>query len=224
MALNTRFGTAVLLTPLDPSTVEVLRWHPRLMPAGQWDEADVDWLAFYEDGEEEAVFANTFPVGTAVEGHVPGGHKWWIAEPPDIELRAPGVMIARARLKGRQTAEDPIRYASRIGARTDTQSAENIEISSVVYPRVQVEEAALELEVRWTFIGSRPAVDIVGSAQTPPVSVTPRTTGWTSLANPLYHFPNGWVLASRDPEPVVQGVTGGWSVTDLYRYVYPNSP
>ncbi len=221
MPITDRFGAA-LLTGLSPGAEDLLSFVPKRRPAGEWDEADAEWLVF--DGSGGDAHTVEQRTGQEILNVGPVGSRWWMAEAPQIDQRGPGVHIVRARLKGLLEQTVPPRYGYRLNGRTDTQNADNIEIEGVVYPRVEVDEDSIELAVRWIHIGPRPDVTAVGSETTPPIAVTVRPSGWTSIPDPLYHYPNGWCLISRDPEPVCQGVDAAWLVHDLYHYRYPFSP
>lgn len=88
--------------------------------------------------------------------------------------------------------------------------------------RWNINEAFLQVEDVY-FATSEPAVDIIGTAQTPPSAPTPPPYKWSGYLEPLrYNDPSGWVLDDRVPEEIVPGAL--WRVTDRYAYYFTAQP
>lgn len=85
----------------------------------------------------------------------------------------------------------------------------------------EVSEPAVSLTFTYVSL-TTPATEETGTAQTPPDPVTTPPYIWASLADPIYNYPNGWVLENRDFEDLVSSdIT---IVTDEYVYYHPLKP
>lgn len=117
----------------------------------------------------------------------------------------------------------------RISAASDQQQAETISVPGVgLVRRLQVDESSPTVEILYARDDGPGPTDLVGG----PVSTStaaflnatapPRTSVWASLPDPLYHYPNGWVLDAVDSDNI-PGTTVHF-VRERCRYQHTYSP
>jgi hypothetical protein len=76
------------------------------------------------------------------------------------------------------------------------------------------------------FVTTKPATNIIGTAQTPPNAPTPPAYLWSGYVEPMrLQHPNGWVLEDRQIETLFElGGEGLYRVTDQYAYYHAAIP
>lgn len=119
------------------------------------------------------------------------------------------------------SAERPLKV--NLQASVDQQSRDDVD-TGVLYgvADVAVLEAAPVIEAEYIQIGGVPPTVEVGTAGTPPISMTVRDSVWTTLADPRVHIPNGWVLQDL-PVDKIPGQSV-WLIKEVWKYVFEFSP
>lgn len=169
--------------------------------------------------------ADLTPEDCAVEypqGAQLGTRKFWIVNAVPRRATA-GLWIVEVTYKG-WAAEKPVKV--RIGSAAEQQRGEDVTIGLATYPKAQVQQNTPTITLVYLVEDAQdPAVEMtssVGTAVTPPIDIEPPENTWPDLSDPLYHFPNGWVLMGSDQDRL-PGTTAAL-VSDTYKYIQPISP
>lgn len=213
MAFNTR-RQALVITDLG-SSYELDESIPRRNAEG-WD----DWMGvFYRRGAVSAAgLAGDWPIGSKLSSAAIDGADLWVqgvTERPvgcgiyRVEVSAKGLLYQRGTV---------VCY----GAAAQLQSAENVTIDGTTYARAEVCESDVTAQVR--YISDDPPTENVGQSRTPARAPQVRSSGWNSIENPLYQYPNGWVLMSTSAEPLPGVSPAIYLISDDYQYRYPFVP
>lgn len=213
---------------------------PRITTAG-WDTATAQILIPDPALDAEGALAQ-FPQGTRIDPE----KNWWVtAAKPTSKL--PGLWFLELALKG-WTGNKPCKI--NWGAAAQQQSAENVNApppsgtGTEFYPKFQGHEAGNTftltypvLDVLATTAGGDPIVPshLVGRSRddspdwtdpnNPSFTIGPQTVGesmWTSIADAVYHWPNGWVLADLQAD-ILPGTHVGM-ITETYNHIRPFTP
>lgn len=148
-----------------------------------------------------------------------GTRKFWITSAKPVR-KGPGLWFAEVAFKGWASTKP---YKISVGATAENQTAEPATIDSVLYNRVSIHQNNPTIRVSYLVENyTALATNQVGTSQSPPASIATPLEIWTSLADPVYHYPNGWVLMSREPD-VIPGATPAL-VTDTYKWIRAWTP
>ena len=126
----------------------------------------------------------------------------------------------------------PIRVT--LNGATDTQSADNIEVSDGYGDRtinhISVVEAAPTMNIEYILVGGVPPLTSMGNYGASPAYLpSVRSSFWSSLPDPVENWPSGWVLTGC-PAEMLMGtnlyptVSGVWLVTEQWTYRYRYAP
>lgn len=182
-----------------------------------WDTLQINQYKHLTTQLTPELAAAAFPVGTKLgsrnfwsQGHgfpvCLGGNLW----------RVPVTYKGYAAAKGTHVT---------YGTSAEQQSAENIFITGVgTFAKVSIHQNTPTVTARYisTDFESDARTDDVGKVQTPPQAPTDPDNFWLSLVDPVYHYPNGWVLMSSDADPL-PGTTVAW-ITDTYQFIQNYTP
>jgi len=173
-----------------------------------WDDLSIDYTTKRPTLTAEQLAA-AFPLGTRL-----GSRNWWVVGSTP-ECIASGVWKAEVRFKGwAQTKPNKIS----VGAAADEQSAENVTTREGLFAKVAVTENTPTMRVSYLVANYTTApTNEVGRAKIPPDAVAVAASIWDTIGDFTYHYPNGWVLMSSEPDRLV-GSTAAL-VTDTYKYI-----
>ena len=161
--------------------------------------------------------AALYPIGNQI-----GTRTWWITGSKPQQF-APGVWLAIVDCKGWASAKPLL---VKVGAVADSQSADSVTIAGATYAKVEVHENAPTVTVSYLVANiDADGVDktaLVGTAQSPPVTIAVAATGWSGLTKYTYHYPNGWVLMGSDHDRLPG--CNATLVTDSYKYIRSKTP
>lgn len=117
----------------------------------------------------------------------------------------------------------PQRLIVTTNASGNEQSVSPAIINGISLDQVSIHQNSITATARYIVIaGDVGQSENVGTAQTPPNPPASPPSFWLSIADPVYHYPNGWVLMSSDVEPLPG--TGVGIVTDNYQYIQEFTP
>jgi hypothetical protein len=208
------FGTAFDLSLLTniPSSWQLEYALPEVTESG-WDTLRAKYWAYLGFAATGVTTAGDFPVGgVSVAGlnfrtvrSVPrcvGGGIW------EMDVFGHGYTdISRIKVRG--------------GSRASTQTAENIVTDVGTIPRFTGLEATPTVTIEYVTTGL-PATNQVGLGGTPAVAPSVRASAWTALANPMQHFPNGWVMTGIDFDRLPNTT---WHLAqEQWEYIFRYSP
>lgn len=129
--------------------------------------------------------------------------------------------IWRANVSGKGLISTrPIRVTT--GATVTQSNVENVTISGTHYDRAEIKEGTPTVDIEYALSGFDPPLASVGLAGTPDWSPSVRASIWSTIENPLYHFPNGWVLMECTAEQLLD--LSLWLVRERWAYVFAWSP
>lgn len=167
--------------------------------------------------------ATLFPVGARL-----GGRNWWIVGSVPQE-KAPGFWVVTVSFKG-WAATKPTKIT--VGAASDQQSAENArapvsvgDTEGAIFAKLQTHENMPTITASYLvedITGGANKSALVGTAQTPPITLAVAATVWAILEIYTYHWPNGWVLLAHEQDRL-PGANAA-QVTDTYKYVRDKTP
>ena len=160
-----------------------------------------------------------FPIGMVL-----AGRSFWVQDIPALTCRGAGLYEAVVEYKGLAGNQPTV---ITYGGSANQQSGENILVTeggvTTLRPKVSTHENTPTATARYITLNTATApTGDVGTAQIPPSPPQVRPSVWDFLTDPLYHYPNGWVLMSSDVTPLA-GTTVGL-VADSYQYIHANSP
>ncbi len=222
MPLTNRYpgGLLVMGDGLAEGTPELLDETPELTNDG-WDYLKQKWLVIDRSvSGPAAVAAAHFPRGNQLAGL----NMWFTSATPRshgracyiVETTAAGILSARG-------------YKISTSAAAASQSAENTTTPpyppGVLRSKLEVVENQVTCDVSYISLGAGPRTHLTATALEPPEPPPTPTSGWTWLADPTYHYPNGWVLMASDGDGL-PGVPHSdiCLVVDRYQYIHALSP
>lgn len=100
-----------------------------------------------------------------------------------------------------------------------THTVDEVQIGANLFGRTEVTDGAPGIEITQFVFGSDPNTNLVGTAQTPSPAPAIPSALWASIADPTYHYPNGWVLVSADTDEL-PGVSASIAHLSIQRYEY----
>lgn len=106
---------------------------------------------------------------------------------------------------------------------TESQTGENILYLGTLWPKLQAEIIGYGVEIDRVVLGSQPNMSQVGTALAPSPAPSVRPSVWTSIADPVRQYPDGWFLADLRTQRIY-GSSTAWLCTYVYRYKYPLTP
>lgn len=162
--------------------------------------------------------ASSYAVGTDMSTPARYAGTWY-AERAVPKFNGPFVQVYVDCVGLYTSKPNRVRYLSTV----ENQNAENVTISSTVYPKVDARILSVGCEIDTVLVGSSPDMSAVGDNVTPSPAPSVRSSDWTSIADPVYHYRNGWVLDDIRTQNLA-GLTNVWLATYVYSYVYPWSP
>jgi hypothetical protein len=145
------------------------------------------------------------------------GGNFWLTEVTPRALGG-GIWGAECVSKG-LSAPRPPRYSG--GAASLQRSIENLSAFGQTYPKAEVWESTPTLEVEFISF-TPPRTQDVGTEETPINAPPVRPSAWSSILDPTFHFPNGWVIADVRYEQILN--LNVWLITMVYEYRYPFTP
>lgn len=170
--------------------------------------------------------SSTNDLRTAIAAHFPRGAplttNMWVTEVSGRKVAANSFLLD-VDAKGLLSARG-LRIST--SAAVATQSAERVYTpDNVLRNKIEVAENQVTCDISYISLGSGPQTQLTGKASTPPSAPPTPASVWTSLADPTYHYPNGWVLMGTDSEslPGVPNTTI-CLVTDRYQFIHTYSP
>jgi hypothetical protein len=144
-----------------------------------------------------------------------GGNIW------QVEITAHGMMTGRP-------------FKIRIHSSAESQSFTDVSVGPPFWPHAvfvnkgTVLEAQPTIHASYVLIGQEPPTDRLGRAgaeyQVPPLDLPVRPSVWTSIVNPTFHFPHGWVFADLDVDRLSGTDTPVSLVTEIWNYRYLATP
>jgi hypothetical protein len=146
------------------------------------------------------------------------GGNWWAA---NIRARrkAGNIWIAEVGCKG---LLDPRGIKVRGRSSVEQQSAENVGVPGAgTRKKVQVLESSPTVELEYISF-SEPPTRRVGLTGYPLITPATRQSVWSSLEDPVYHYPNGWVMVDIDWEKLVGANV--WLIREIWAKIFPFSP
>jgi hypothetical protein len=186
-----------------------------------WDTLALKYALRRATYTAEACAAH-FPPGTQI-----GSRKFWITSAKPFRVAA-GFWLAEVTCKG-WAATKPAKV--RIGAAADMQSGKDVTApspggGSALYADLQTVENTPTVAVTYLAenLNTTSNTDDVGRPKSLPggITVPVAVSIWTALADPIYHYPNDWVLMGSEQDRLAGTDVG--LVTDNYRYIRPLSP
>jgi hypothetical protein len=206
----TRTASALTLHRL--ATWQILSETPQRVSSG-WDSTRITYAAMRSTSSANAILAE-WPLGRSLPAGL-NGQMYLVEAAP----RAMGGGIWAVDVVGQGLlANRPPRTTG--GAATLQRSMENLLINGRLYPKAEVWESTPTFEVE--FIASSPETNLVGTALNPSNAPFVRQSEWTWLADPTYHYPNGWVLADLRYEQLLN--LSLYLITATYEYRYAITP
>jgi hypothetical protein len=180
-----------------------------------WDDLVISYATKRASLTAEEL-ADEFPPGTQL-----GSRKFWVTS-ATRKCPAHGIWIAEVHFKG-WAADKPAKFS--VGAAAENQSNNRpTEIFGVgVFEKVSIHQNTPTLRASYLVedYTTAPTAE-VGTARTPPLAIDTPPEAWTSLAEFVYHWPNGWVLMSSEPD-LLPGCTAAL-VTDTYKFIRAYTP
>lgn len=210
-----RFGSRIIGLPEIMATDDLIPLEETPVQTDEgWDTLTITYATKRPSLTIEELAA-LFPLGTQL-----GTRNWWVTGSKPICL-ALGLWKAELSFKGWASTK-PAKIS--VGAAAEQQSGENIEVFGVgTFAKVSTHENTPTMRVSYLVANYTSApTDEVGKVRTPPDAVAVAASVWTALANPTYHFPNGWVLMGSSPDRLA-GTTAAL-VHDDYKYIRDFSP
>jgi len=163
--------------------------------------------------------AGTFKIGDPL-----GTRNFWVQDLEAPKAKGGGLWVCVVHYKGLAGVQ-PVNVS--YGSSGEQQSASPAIINGIAHDNVSIHQNAPTATARYIQLTVNSGTTLgqtenVGTAQTP--SDAPDAPGnfWISLATPIYHFPNGWVLMGSDVDKLT-GVDVGL-VTDSYQYIQEYTP
>lgn len=163
--------------------------------------ASFDLSDYFARGEAHPRYAKMHVVGVDWTEH---GDGTWLADVEYRGLASKKATVAKA-------------YKRKIYNNTQTTSGANITTTDFTSQKAEVKEPLLSVQDQW-ISESEPSTAISGTAQTPADAPTPAAFLWASLSDAVFLYPSGWVLESREIDPI-EGASV-WFVVDTYVYYY----
>lgn len=166
-------------------------------------------------------------VHAAIDEHYPRGMQlpglnMWVTDATGRQVSG-GIFLLEIDARGILTARG---YKISTSAAVAVQTAQNIfDIDDILRPKIEVAENQVTCDVSYISLAAPPRTNLTGRNATPPSAPPTPTSIWTWLADPTYHYPNGWVLMASDGEglPGVALSTVAL-VVDRYQFIHPLSP
>lgn len=223
MSLTNRHSSVMigLASRLADDSLVLAHEEPTLNNEG-WDNLTQIWTTRRAALTPETL-ATLFPVGARL-----GSRNWWIVGSVPQE-KAPGFWVVTVSYKGWAAAK-PTKIV--VGSASQQQSAENALAPAFVgdtigttYPHLQTQENMPDITAKYLvadITGGANKSALVGTAQTPPISLAVAATVWGTLSLFTYHWPNGWVLMSHQQDRLAG--TNAAEVTDVYQFIRDKTP
>lgn len=225
MSISSLYPESILipaagLNPAGPSgTLELLDSVPTINESG-WDTLRRQYLYLNEDVDSEIDAANLFEIGDQIDSL----NAYCVGS--TAKAKAPGVFLVDVTAHGLLEAAkaEKIRYTSRSNQQSGNNILDDTSPTPVLRSKVVAHENQVVCTRSFILIGSLPDTDLVATAQDPPdapgTSDPPavKTTVWSWLPDPTYHYPNGWVLMDLDADTIAG--TNVHLVTEVYEYIH----
>lgn len=165
---------------------------------------------FRAGGTNGLAIARQFPIGRRI-----GASNFWITGCKP-RLIAGGIWGCDLQGKG-LVATRPIKVSG--GTGVEQQSTENYVFVPGVGGTNRLQTLEITPTVNVEYISfNPPATNQVGQAGYSPYVTAVRNSVWTSLSNPLVHFPFGWVMVDMQWEKL-SGVNV-WLIKEVWQYIY----
>ena len=166
--------------------------------------------------------AGMFPIGAQL-----GSRKWWVSGAVPVQI-APGFFKIVVDHKG-WAATKPAKIT--VGSNANQQGGSNIrapryvgDTVGAIYAKAETHEPMPDITVSYLVanVDAEDQTEKVGTAVTPPVTITVPPTVWDFLTEYVYHWPNGWVLmgSAQDRLPGSPAAL----VTDSYQFIREKTP
>lgn len=215
MAIQDRFGSIIIHDPSLRDDAWVAVDEIPQMASGGWDSLKI---TYYKLSETELKIEDAmldFPTGMKLENR-----KFWLTGLDGPTCVVDGMYRVEATFKG-IAADKPVVVS--YGASAEQQSAEDVAVGFITYPKIVNHENAVTATARYVIEDlSQAPTDLVGSSQTPVNAPGVGDSFWISLADPVTHFPNGWVLMGSNSEPL-PGTTVAF-ITDSFQFIRYQTP
>lgn len=215
MSLTTRHSCVLigLDSRLGSGTPALVNEEPQLTNEG-WDTLTQIYTIRTATLTPETL-AGLFPLGARL-----GSRNWWITGSVPQE-RAPGFWTVAVSYKGWAQTKPAV---VRVGASAASQTAENVAVGGTTHPKIETHQNSPTISISYltanVAVGS--LTSSVGTAQTPPITISAPASVWASLSPYLYHFPNGWVLMESAEERLPG--TSAALINNTYQYFQLATP
>lgn len=220
MSFNTFYRTHPIAILPEGATLpyaEILEDTPT-MPSDGWDSLKRRVLV---------IDPSITSVHAAIAAHYPRGMQlsglnMWVTDGTGRMLSG-GMFLLEIDARGILTSRG---YKISTSAAVSVQSGTNIiDIDSILRPKIEVAENQVTCDVSYISLGAAPRTNLTGRNATPPSAPPTPASIWTWLADPTYHYPNGWVLMASDGEGLPGVALSTVSlVVDRYQFIHQFSP
>lgn len=216
----------VNITSLADGEAELLDRVPAEADTG-WDSMRDTWL-IRSDAAGLDPMAALGAFAALNRGTQVSGFNMWI-QSRSARCRARGIFVAEVVSQGLLSARG---YKVRYDSGANQQSGENIAVPGEgIKSKLSTDESQVTADLEYIIIGGLAPGNPnfltakVGLALDPPSTWKPavKASIWTSLVDPTFHYPYGWVLKSAQMENL-PGLDTVWLARERYQYVYPFSP
>lgn len=213
---------AMMAAEATAATITAIEEQPEITAEG-FDSLRINYAMRRASLTAENVAA-LFPIGSQL-----GGRKWWISRARP-QQKAAGFWVVEVDFLGWAAAK-PMKV--KVGTSATQSSGKDVLAPTGVgggtatFAQLDSFENTPTIEVSYLYeggvSGSIAALSgRVSTNQTPPVTVDVSASIWTSLAEFVWHWPQGWVLMGNTQDRL-PGTTVAL-VTDSYQYIRPKSP
>lgn len=208
------FGTGGSLFSLSDVGAAWTLWDsiPEATESG-WDRLRARYVKDYGATTKQGhQVAAEFGIGEAT---VSGQNFWTVGIQP-VQL---GANIWACDLVGHGILESrPIKVRGRSGVEQQQGTGD---IPGHIGVRALVLESAPTVEISYVQVGGLPPTDLVGLAGTPAFVPAVRSSVFTGITNPLYHYPYGWVFMDIDWDMIPGGAA--YLITEIWAYIFEKS-
>lgn len=187
--------------------------------ANGWDSLSIPYRIMSGGVLTLDVVASAFPIGQKLISR-----NFWTQGLGDLVCRGSGFWELMVHYKG-LAGTQPIVVT--YGSSGNEQSASPARINGIDHEKVSIHQNAPTCTVRYiqltTTLGAALGqTEKVGTSQVPPSAPDSPPNFWDTIAEPVYHHPNGWVLMGSDVVPL-PGTTVGL-VSDSYQHQQALTP
>lgn len=184
-----------------------------------WDSLSIPYIKTSGVAITIEEMAAAFPIGQQLTGR-----NFWVQDLQAPTAKGGGVWIGVVNYKG-LAGSQPVNVS--YGSSGEQQSASPATINSVYHDDVSIHQNTPTATARYIQLSPTSGTTLgqtenVGTAQTPADAPDSPPNFWTSLATPIYHFPNGWVLMGSDVDKLTGTNVG--LVTDTYQFIQEYTP